>query len=594
MLAPTPRTLFYGTSGPEDAPVVVVGEAWGVEEASAERPFIGQSGQELRRLLAEAGLGSDDVLFTNVVAARPQANEMWRLFEPKATSKSAKIGGLLPSQLVKDEVTRLYSQICAHPRKLVIAVGSYALWALSSYTKASILNESNRRKIPEELRTYVPSGIMLYRGSMLYVQHHLELDPQAHNLQATPMLPIIHPAAILRQWSLRAPTSHDLRTRVPMALRGDWRHKEPPLCIAPPTFEQAINTLSIWLHELENGGLELAADIETANQMMTCIGFAHGPHSIAIPFIRKTPEGGFASWWTIEEEATIIDRIRCLLGHPNLYLIGQNFIYDTQYIQRYFAVQPRLSWDTMLAQNVLFPGTPKDLGYLSSLYCRYHWFWKEDAKEWNTKGTVEDLLLYNCWDNLRTWEIAHSQRQAIKAAGLEDQMAFKMKVNGLCLRMMNRGVRFDQARKAKLLPDLVAYSDALVAELYHIIPQDRVDPNAKTAWFNSPKQTAFLFYNQFAFDPVLNPKTGQPTVGKIAYPILKRKYPEFSGLFNRLDELGSLDNTIQVMNSAVDADGRIRCSYNPGGTETHRLSSSQNVFGGGTNLQNLTKGEEDE
>ena len=76
--------------------------------------------------------------------------------------------------------------------------------------------------------------------------------------------------------------------------------------------------------------------------------------------------------------------------------------------------------------------------------------------------------------------------------------------------------------------------------------------------------------------------------------VLERKYPEFTGLFRRLDYAGSTANTANVIQTLVEADGRMRCSYNPGGTETNRLSSSENVFGWGTNLQNLSKGEEDD
>lgn len=45
---------------------------------------------------------------------------------------------------------------------------------------------------------------------------------------------------------------------------------------------------------------------------------------------------------------------------------------------------------------------------------------------------------------------------------------------------------------------------------------------------------------------------------------------------------------ISVLTSEVDADGRMRTSYNVAGTETGRWSSSANAFGGGTNLQNIT------
>lgn len=50
----------------------------------------------------------------------------------------------------------------------------------------------------------------------------------------------------------------------------------------------------------------------------------------------------------------------------------------------------------------------------------------------------------------------------------------------------------------------------------------------------------------------------------------------------------SADKMLAVLRSPLDPDGRMRCSYNVVGTENGRWSSSQNVFGRGTNLQNIT------
>ena len=110
--------------------------------------------------------------------------------------------------------------------------------------------------------------------------------------------------------------------------------------------------------------------------------------------------------------------------------LGQNFIYDTQFIQHWWGITPRLHFDTMLAQNVVFPGTPKDLGYLSSLYCQYHWYWKDDVKDWRRLGGIKQLLEYNCINVLRTWEIAQSQKAYIKSIGQEEQVEFKMETSG--------------------------------------------------------------------------------------------------------------------------------------------------------------------
>jgi hypothetical protein len=48
------------------------------------------------------------------------------------------------------------------------------------------------------------------------------------------------------------------------------------------------------------------------------------------------------------------------------------------------------------------------------------------------------------------------------------------------------------------------------------------------------------------------------------------------------------DKMLGVLRSPLDPDGRMRCSYNVAGTETGRWSSSKNVYGRGTNLQNIT------
>src|SRR5215210_1017505 len=60
--------------GPEDAEVMVVGEAPGRFEDEQGRPFVGRAGRLLDELLAESGLGRSEVFITNVVKARPPGN----------------------------------------------------------------------------------------------------------------------------------------------------------------------------------------------------------------------------------------------------------------------------------------------------------------------------------------------------------------------------------------------------------------------------------------------------------------------------------------------------------------------------------------
>lgn len=69
------RTQVVFGSGRPDSPLVIVGEAPGEQEDRTGRPFVGRSGQLLRRVVAEeTGLVDDDCFVVNVVKCRPPDN----------------------------------------------------------------------------------------------------------------------------------------------------------------------------------------------------------------------------------------------------------------------------------------------------------------------------------------------------------------------------------------------------------------------------------------------------------------------------------------------------------------------------------------
>ena len=74
--------LVPGEGNP-DADVVLIGEAPGGSEDKQGRPFVGNAGRFLDRLLGEAGLERDDVFITNVVKARPPKNRDPRVKEAR-------------------------------------------------------------------------------------------------------------------------------------------------------------------------------------------------------------------------------------------------------------------------------------------------------------------------------------------------------------------------------------------------------------------------------------------------------------------------------------------------------------------------------
>jgi uracil-DNA glycosylase family 4 len=68
------RTKVVPGEGAEDAEIMFIGEAPGWHEDQQGRPFVGQAGQYLDRLLASIGLDRRQVYIANVIKCRPPDN----------------------------------------------------------------------------------------------------------------------------------------------------------------------------------------------------------------------------------------------------------------------------------------------------------------------------------------------------------------------------------------------------------------------------------------------------------------------------------------------------------------------------------------
>lgn len=106
---------------------------------------------------------------------------------------------------------------------------------------------------------------------------------------------------------------------------------------------------------------------------------------------------------------------------------------------------------------------------------------------------------------------------------------------------------------------------------------------------NSPQQVAQYFYIEKGIPPYLNSEGGVTTddgaLQRLAKPTAKRKGFREAKLIQEIRGYVKLKSS--YLEVVVDADGRLRCSWNPRGTKFGRLSSSETVFGTGLNLQNL-------
>lgn len=200
---------------------------------------------------------------------------------------------------------------------------------------------------------------------------------------------------------------------------------------------------------------------------------------------------------------------------------------------------------------------------------------------------IHQYWTYNCKDCVITFEVYEVLKGLLEKAGLVEQFNFLMRMaTRNVFRAMLRGVRINATRRTEVAQELLKAIQEREILIHHIVgfPLN----------VGSPKQMKEFFYDDLGFPPIKNRKTKQPTCDAAALGVLAQKFPLVKPLTDLIEEkrsLGVFLSTFCLM--PLDTDGRMRCSYNVAGTETFRLSSSENAFGNGGNLQNISKGEED-
>ena len=390
------------------------------------------------------------------------------------------------------------------------------------------------------------------------------------------VVPVYSARYIFRDWAVRAITVHDIKRATSLLERAE---EEPPVFHVRPTFGQALKLLDALLAQIISIPTRISIDIETRAGHIACIGFGTSrKEAFCIPLMCAERAEGY---WSAVEECVLVQRMCEVMTHANAQCFGQNFIYDTQYIYRHWGIVPTTWYDTMNAEHVLFPGQPKGLDYLASKYCRGYVYWKDDGKNWDESIPEEQYWRYNCEDVVRTFEVMEAQQPLIAQQGLHDVWDFQQnKLYPMLLKAMIRGVRCDitnkQALSESLLMETTKRDEWVTQVCGHPLN------------IGSPKQMQEFFYKDLGFKPIINRKTGSPTVDDKALSTLRQREPLLRGLTNKIQEMRSLRVFRSTFVEArLDRDQKLRSSYNIAGTETYRLSSSENAFGSGLNFQNI-------
>lgn len=327
--AASPLVPFSHSSGPRDARIALVGEAWGEQEALSGLPFVGSSGQELTRMLRQAGISRSACFLTNTFNLRPQENKIENLCVSKAALPAGynappmSLGKYIAPEYLP-HIERLRAELSAVRPNIIITLGNTPLWALTG-----------------------SSGINKVRGTI----------SDNTLLPGIKILPTYHPAYILRDWASRPIAVADLQKA---AREAEFPEIRRPMrtVLVNPTFEE-VRAFCRAPHPI------ISSDIETRRGQIDCIGFAASPqHCLVIPFMNER----FESYWPdAETEVAVWREIKHLLESPMPKLF-QNGLYDLQYIMHMSILPRNVIHDTMLLHHAYYPEIRKGLGFLGSLY----------------------------------------------------------------------------------------------------------------------------------------------------------------------------------------------------------------------------------
>lgn len=313
--------------------IAIVGEAWGEHELRQRAPFVGPSGYELTRMLGEAGIHRADCFLTNVFNLRPERNDIETLCTGKEDGL-VRLGALKAGKYLQKkyegEVARLLSELQSIRPNIIIVLGNTAAWALLGN-----------------------SGISKIRGTVT----------GSSVLPSIKCLPTFHPAAILRDWSLRHVTVLDLIKAHRESKFPEIRRPQREVWIEP-----SLEDMESFYDKYLAPAKEISFDIETFGNQITCIGFAPDPSiSLVIPFhdARKACQ---SFWATLEEEVKAWEYVRRVLALP-CRKIAQNGMYDIHFLWRGYGIPvTNFEDDTMLLHHALQPESLKGLAFLGSCY----------------------------------------------------------------------------------------------------------------------------------------------------------------------------------------------------------------------------------
>jgi DNA polymerase len=527
------------------AEIAVIAEAPGDREVETGRPLVGGSGSKLWEVLRKFGFNRQQLYVTNV------------------SKRQVSFGDDKRNPINKHELevwrTLLQWELSQLPNlKYILVLGNMSLTAITGHT-----------------------GITDWRGSVLLDTVVGENDSDGRRKHVTAIC-TYNPAMILREPKLELTFTFDLK-KLKMVVDNKWVVHEDTIHINP-TFSQAreymrhVRSLSDWI----------AYDIETMSNETACIGIAGSPNEAMCINFRGLSEPQF----TLEEECILRRDFQALAKAEHERFVAQNNMFDSSWLLFKDRIRiPPIAIDTMLGHHCLYPQLPHNLGYLTTQYTT-HPFYKNEKDDWREGGDIDGFWRYNGKDCCRTHGIATSIHSELKQQSL-DKFFYEhvMHAQPFLLQMVVGGVKVDMEVKNNLRETIGQHVQELLQEFYEAVQaytgDSTYEPNPK-----SPKQLSELLFTKLRLVGRGTSTNAENRERMYSHPATTEPKRAILRSLNDFAKEQKFYSTYAT--TAVDDDGRLRCTYNQTGVQSApgRLSSSGMLWKNsegeetGMNLQN--------
>jgi uracil-DNA glycosylase len=552
-------TSAFEEGDPATARIAIVGEAPSYTEIRSDQPFVGPSGHLLNQLLQAGQIRRADCYITNVFETevkKPKKDASKIFSQNDVLLWTAKKGfteaGFEASRGCRERIARCAANvICtlgAPALHRFVDVRSISKW------RGSIIEGSDGERKRKVVASFHPSYALQGAYEARYI-----IAADFKRVKAESVEPAIR---------------YDVRE-----LRID------------PSFDECMSFLRRALD-----APAINTDIELLNGSVDCFSIALSPtEAITIPLL----DVGFDHRWTADEERQIWQGYAALIAAPHITKINQNIAFDLAVLLQLNRILPAGPIaDCMVAFSVMNPFLKKSLGLISSLYTREPYY-KDDGELHDSVG-IDDFKrrwLYCAKDSVVSLESWQKLDRELDEKGYRSTYDMTMNLVPSLIWMMVRGLRVNSPALLKTKHDTQEKIAALMARMAESFGRPIINRAPKTAAekravaasgainINSQKQLCAYFYEEKKLRPYIGDSGAQTCDDLALSRIIRRDGLHEAKLLQDYRTLNTL--LTRYLDINFDADGRVRCSWNPRGTWTGRLSSSQTVFDTGGNLQNL-------